>query len=122
MSAHNSLIASYADHHLAIVEIDRLQSAGFDVRKLWLVAQGHPTTPSSVPVVGSLGDLDVPLFDCIPEKDLVDYEAELKAGRWLLVAHGSPDEIALVQNLAESTHPTSWDGMADSAVYYGCGD
>lgn len=122
MSAHNSFIASFADHRLAVVEIDRLQRAGFDIGKLRLVAQGYPVAAGGVPVAASLGDLDVPLVDCIPEKDLVDYEAELKAGRWLLVAHGSPDEIALVQNLAEETHPTSWDGAADSAVYYGCGD
>lgn len=122
MSAHNSLVASYADHHLAVIELDRLQNAGFDMNKLWLVAQGYPIAVNSVPVVASLGELDSPVVDCIPEEDLVDYEAELKAGRWLLVAHGSPDEIAVVQNLAESTHPTSWDGVADSTVYYGCAD
>lgn len=122
MSAHNSLVASYADHHLAVVEIDRLENAGFDMSKLWLVAQGHPVTASGVSVVASLGELDAPVVDCIPEKDVVDYEAELKAGRWLLVAHGSPEEIAVVQNVAESTHPTGWDGVADSTVYYGCAD
>jgi hypothetical protein len=122
MSAHNSLIASYADHRLAVVEIDRLRNAGFDTGKLRLVAQGYPIAAGGVPVVASLGELDVPLVDCIPEEDLVDYEAELKAGRWLLVAHGSPEDIAMVQDVAETTHPTSWDGKADSTVYYGCAD
>jgi len=122
MSAHNSLVATYADHHLARVDIDKLRGAGFDLGKLRLVAQGYPIAVDGVPVVASLGELEPPWFECIPEHDLVDYEAELKAGRWLLVAHGSPDEIELARDVAESTHPTGWDGVADTAVYYGCAD
>ena len=122
MSDHNSLVASYADHRLALTEIERLRTAGFDLNKLWLVARERPAVAQGVSVVASLGDLDLPLFDCIPEKDLADYEAEVQAGRWLLLAHGSPEEIELAHTLAESTHPTGWDGVADSTVYYGCAD
>lgn len=122
MSAHNSLVASYADHHLALTEIEQLRNAGFDLNKLRLVARERPEAAHGVAVVPSLGDLDLPLFDCIPEKDWSDYEAEVSAGRWLLLAHGSPEEIELAHRLAESTHPTTWDGAADSTVYYGCTD
>lgn len=123
MSAHNSLVATYADHHLVKVEIDRLHSMGFDLHKLHVVAPArHPQEVEGVPVVESLGDLDLDVCECIPEDDLVDYESELKAGRWILVAHGTPDEIEHVRQVAEATHPTSWDGVADATVYYGCAD
>ena len=122
MSAHNSLVATYADHHLARVDIDKLQSAGFDMNHLRLVAHGYPIAVPGVPVLNSLGDLELPLFDCIPEGDLVDYEAALDAGRWILVAHGSPAEIDQAWQVAEATHPTNWEGVADATVYYGCAD
>jgi hypothetical protein len=122
MSAHNSLVATYADHHLARVDIDKLRTAGFDMRKLRLVARGYPIAVENVPVLASLGELDPDLCECIPESDLVDYEAELHAGRWLLVTHGTPEEIEQARRLAESTHVTSWDGVADATVYYGCAD
>jgi hypothetical protein len=122
MSAHNSLVATYADHHLARVDIDKLHHAGFDLSKLRLVAQGYPIAVDSVPVLASLGQLDLNLCECIPEEDIVDYESELKAGRWILVAHGTPDEIEQARNIAESTHSPSWDGVADATIYYGCAD
>jgi hypothetical protein len=122
MSAHNSLVATYANHRLARVDIDKLQSAGFDMNKLCLVVQGYPIGMNGIPVVESLGALDAALFECIPEEDLVDYESELKAGRWILVAHGTREEIDQAWHVAESTHATSWDGVADATVYYGCND
>jgi hypothetical protein len=123
MSAHNSLVATYADSRLATVDIDKLHSVGFDMHKLHLVAKHrHPASVDGVPVVESLAALDLEICDCIPEQDLVGYESELEAGRWILVAHGSPDEIEQARYVAESTHPTSWDGVADTAVYYGCAD
>lgn len=123
MSAHNSLVATYVNHALAQMEVARLHQAGFDMSKLHLVAQNrHPVSVYGVPVVESLGELDPEICDCIPEGDLVDYESELRAGRWILVAHATPGEIDEVRDLAESAHPTSWDGVADSTVYYGCRD
>lgn len=122
MSAHNSLVATYADHRLAQVDIDKLHHAGFDMNKLRLVAQDDPGAMDGVPVVASLGQLDLALCECIPEQDLVAYESELKAGRWILVAHGTPDEIEQARSIAESTHSPSWDGVADAAIYYGCAD
>ena len=123
MSAHNSLVATYADHALAQMEIARLAQAGFDMSKLRLVAQdNHPVSVYGVPVVESLGALAPDICECIPEGDLVDYESELRSGRWILVAHATPAEIDQVRDLAETAHPTSWDGVADSTVYYGCID
>lgn len=122
MSVHNSLVATYADHHLARVDIDKLQHLGFDLSNLRLVARGYSIAVDSVPVVASLGELDLALCECIPEEDIVGYEAELKAGRWILVAHGTPDEIEQAKEVAESTHAPSWDGRADATVYYGCAD
>lgn len=122
MSAHNSLVATYADHHLARVDIGKLHHAGFDMGKLHLVAQGYPIAVDGVSVAASLGQLDLVLCECIPEGDIVDYESELKAGRWILVAHGTPAEIEQARNIAELTHSPSWDGVADVTVYYGCAD
>jgi len=37
-------------------------------------------------------------------------------------AQGSPDEIEQAKRIADCTHPASWVGLAEAAVYYDCTD
>lgn len=125
MSMHNSFVASYAHHGLAEIDIEKMQNAGFDMGKLRIVAHKpyHIAEQRQlVPVLSSFGELDTEFFACIPEEDIVDFEAELGTGHLFIIAHGSPDEIEQAKRIAESSHHTSWDGQADAAVYYGCAD
>ncbi|MBT9613462.1 MAG: hypothetical protein IV108_09390 [Burkholderiales bacterium] len=125
MSMHNTFVATYAQQHLAEIDLEKMQSAGFDMHKLRIVSH-HPNRMVKqqrlAPVLGSFGELDAAFFGCIPEEDIVNFEAELGTGRLFIVAHGSPDEIEQAKRIADSTHPASWDGLAEAAVYYGCTD
>lgn len=125
MSMHNTFVATYAQQHLAEIDFAKMQHAGFDPNRLRIVTH-HPDRLAkplrSAPVLGSFGELEDEYFGCIPDVDLVDFEAELGTGRLFIVAHGSPEEIEQAKRIADSTHQPSWDGLADAAVYYGCAD
>lgn len=125
MSMHNTFVATYAQPRLAEIDLDKMQQAGFDLGKLRIVTHDPERIAEQrriAPVLGSFGDLDQDFFGCIPEQDLVDFEAELGTGHLFIVAHGEPEEIEQAKRIAESTHPTSWDGQADASIYYGCQD
>ncbi len=125
MSLHNTFVAAYAQQHLAETDLQKMKKAGFDLNKLRIVTH-HPERLGKqqriAPVLSSFGELDAAYFGCIPEQDIVDYEAGLGTGRLFIVAHGSPEEIEQAKRIADSTHQPSWDGLADAAVYYGCAD
>lgn len=125
MSLHNTFVATYAQPRLAEIDIEKMQKAGFDLLKLRIVTQNPERIVEQrrlAPVLGSFAELDEDFFGCIPEQDIADYEAELGTGHLFLVAHGAPDEIEQAKRIADSTHPSSWDGQADATIYYGCGD
>lgn len=122
MSEHNSLVATYASHGLAKATIRKLQAAGFDLNKLAIVTGDEDLSLSGAAVVSDLSDIGSDQLSCIPREYIPNYEAELKAERLLLVAHGTPDEISKARNVINSTHPEGWDGNVGCAVYYGCMD
>ena len=125
MSLHNTFVATYAQPHLAEIDIEKMQKAGFDLHQLRIVTQNPEligTQRRLAPVLGSFAELDEDFFGCIPENDIADFEAELGTGHLFLVAHGAPEDIEQAKRIADSTHPTSWDGRADATIYYGCMD
>ena len=125
MSLHNTFVATYAHHKMAELDIENMQNAGFDMQKLRIISHKpyHIAEQRRIaPVLNSFGELEAAFFACIPEQDIVDFEAELGTGRLFIVAHGSPEEIEQAKRIADAIHPTSWDGLADAAVYYGCND
>lgn len=125
MSAHNSFVANYIDSKLAELDLEKIQSAGFDMSKFRIISRYKAPSAkrySPLPVLHSFGDLDVDFIECIPEEDLVDYESELATGHLFVVAHGLPEEVEQAKRVADATHPASWDGIAESTVYYGCAD
>lgn len=123
-SMHNTFVVTYAQPPLAEIDLDKLLKAGYHIHKLRIesCASRLAEQQQRAPVLGSFGELDADLFGCILEDDIVNFEAELDTGRLFIVAHGSPDEIEQAKHIADSTHPASWDGRAEAAVYYGCSD
>jgi len=119
MSAHNSLVATYAKPRLAEADIRKLQQAGFDMQHLSVVGH-HPM--GSIPVADGFDSLDNTVCECIPPDLLRDYTAEMDAGRTVLIAHGDADEITHAQRIIAGNNPENWDSSADYTLYYGCGD
>ncbi|WP_254510236.1 DUF1269 domain-containing protein [Anatilimnocola floriformis] len=56
-------------------------------------------------VLGGLSALGAALYSIgIPNDSVVQYESEVKTGKLLLVAHGTPDEVALAKDILEMAH------------------
>lgn len=125
MSEHNSLVASFANHHLARTTVEKLHKAGFDMRKLSIVGKNRPDITGEwegAAVIDGLSVLDAEQYNCIPRESVLDHEAELDVDRLLLVAHGTPDEISRAKVVIDTAHPDGWDGNVGCTVYYGCTD
>ncbi|MGP0068618.1 MAG: general stress protein [Isosphaeraceae bacterium] len=59
-------------------------------------------------VFGGLSALGAGLYSIgIPTKSVLQYETELKNGKLLLVAHGSPDEVERAKDLLNQSHAES---------------
>jgi len=57
-------------------------------------------------VVGGLSALGAGLFSIgIPKDSVVEYESALKSDKFLLMAHGSADEVARARDIMQMTHP-----------------
>jgi len=124
MSLNNSIVATYANDGLVKADARRLRTAGFDMRKLTVAGKDWQGVGEleDIAVVDEFGALNPELIDCIPQEDIHAYEEELKAGRLLLVAYGTADEITQAKGIIDLAHPEDWGGRADATVYYGCSD
>ena len=125
MSENISLVATYANHGLAKNTTRKLHIAGFDMSKLSIVSNDRNGTGGELEgaaVLDRLDALNEAQYACIPRERVLDYEAELKTDRLLLVAHGTVDEIAQAKSIVDSTHPDGWNGSVGCAIYYGCAD
>lgn len=58
-------------------------------------------------VVGGLSALGAGLYSIgIPKDSIVNYEAAVKADKFLLLAHGTAEEVAKARDILQTTHPT----------------
>ena len=56
-------------------------------------------------VVGGLSAIGAGLYSIgIPEDSIVEYETHIKAGKYVVIAHGSPDEVTKSQATLAATH------------------
>src|SRR5512135_1459484 len=106
MSAHNSLIATYAKTSAAEADIEKLHHLGFSKHQLAIVGT---RSIKDATAVDSFSGLDSAVNACIPKEDADAFEAEAEAGRIVLVAHGTADEIAQAQGVVASPQPINWD-------------
>jgi hypothetical protein len=57
-------------------------------------------------VLGGLSALGAGLYSIgIPKDSIVQYEAALKADKFLVLAHGTADEVAKARGILQTTHP-----------------
>ena len=57
-------------------------------------------------VVGGLSALGAGLYSIgIPKNSVVKYELALKSDKFLLLAHGTTDEVAKARDIMQTTHP-----------------
>ena len=57
-------------------------------------------------VVGGLSVLGAALYSMgIPKNSIVTYETALKSDKFLLVAHGTAEEVAKARDILQTTHP-----------------
>jgi uncharacterized membrane protein len=57
-------------------------------------------------VVGGLSALGAGLYSIgIPKDSVLQYETALKSDKFLLLAHGTVDEVAQARNILQTTHP-----------------
>jgi hypothetical protein len=57
-------------------------------------------------VAGGLSAIGAGLYSIgIPKNSVVEYESALKADKFLLLAHGTAEEMATVKGIMLSTHP-----------------
>jgi hypothetical protein len=60
----------------------------------------------SAVVVGGVGALGAGLYSAgIPKDSIVKYETALKTDQFLLIAHGTAEEVAKAKDIIETTHP-----------------
>jgi hypothetical protein len=69
-------------------------------------------------VVGGLSAIGAGLFSIgIPKDSILRYEVALKADKYLLIAHGSADEVAKAREIIQQTSPVEVNVHAgDKAV------
>jgi hypothetical protein len=57
-------------------------------------------------VVGGLSAIGAGLYSIgIPKNSVVEYEAALKSDKFLLLAHGTAEEVANARDILQTTHP-----------------
>ncbi len=61
-------------------------------------------------VVGGLSALGAALYSVgIPKDSVLKYETALKAEKFLLVAHGTAEEVARARKIIQTTRPAEFD-------------
>jgi uncharacterized membrane protein len=80
---------------------------------VWMVA-----ALEGAAVVGGLSALGAGLYSIgIPKKSIVQYETSLKAGKYMLVVHGTADEVTRAKSILASAGATETDlHLAEAAV------
>jgi len=75
----------------------------------------------SAAVVGGLSALGAGLYSIgIPKDSIISYEAAIKSDKFLVVAHGTPDEINRAKEILEGTSAERMDvHMAHAATIVG---
>jgi len=64
----------------------------------------------SAVVVGGVSALGAGLYSMgIPKDSIVKYETALKTDQFLLIAHGTAEEVAKAKEIIETTHPVQYE-------------
>lgn len=88
----NSIVAIFSQQSAAEGTFKTLQEAGFPIDRLAIVGQG-----ASGALRAALSSLEV------SEDRIVKLEASIKAGKFLLIAYGTGDEVQGAYNLMQNS-------------------
>jgi hypothetical protein len=73
-------------------------------------------------VVGGLSALGAGLYSIgIPKDSIVRYETALKADKFIVLAHGTAEEVSNARNIIETTHPLEFDLHVPEHAFSGSG-
>ena len=100
----NAIVALYLTHNEAEEAVRELHKSGFDMQKLSIVGMDYPTDGVVVgwiagalegaAVFGSVSALGAGLYSVgIPKRSAIEYETQIKAGKFVVIVHGSPGEV-----------------------------
>ena len=125
----NSVAAVFSQHSGAENAVKELKDGGFDVKKLSIIGSDYHSEENVVGfyntgdrmmywgktgafwgglwgllVIGGVSALGAGLFSLgIPKDSVVKYEASIKAGKFLLIAHGTADEVQHARNILQNS-------------------
>ena len=100
----NAIVALYVTHNEAEEAVRELHKSGFDMQKLAIVGMDHPTDGEVVGWIagalegaaafGGVSALGACLYGVgIPKRSAIQYETQVRAGKFVVIAHGSPEEV-----------------------------
>jgi len=68
-------------------------------------------------VVGGLSALGAGLYSIgIPKDSIMQYEVAIRSGKYVVIAHGSADEVSHARQIIASTHPETSEGHSLSGI------
>lgn len=112
MSSSFTAIAVSDEHPRAEAAIEHLGKAGFEMKNLNIVGKGYHTDEKveGAVVVGGASELAAALYGlCIKKNSIIQYEADITADNFLVMAHGSEAEMNRAKDVLDGTNPTRMD-------------
>lgn len=116
----DSVVAVLNTHIEAAKTVKELQKAGFDMKKLSILGSDYAwiiCALEGAAVVRGLSPIGAALYTLytvgIPKDSILEYETSLKSNKFLVVAHGTTEEIDWARDILLGTE---W---AQAEVYQG---
>ena len=132
MPDNNAVVGIYNTHTEAEAAVKELQRSGFDMKKLSIVGKDYHTEEhvigyynagdrmmfwgklswiigalENAAVVGGFSALSAGLLSIgIPKNSVLDYEEAVKASKFLVIAHGTTDEVGKAKSVLETSGAT----------------
>ena len=98
MSETNSIVVVYRSHADAEAGLKELQRAGLDTKKLSILGKEY--------LVAGLSGVGVGLYSIgIAKNSILRYESALAADKFLLLAHGTAEEVIQAKDILRPTQP-----------------
>lgn len=105
--------AVYDTHQEAEKAVRSLQQAGFDMKKLSIVGKEYVGALAGTVVEGGLSAFGVGLFSIgIPQDSVLEYEAQVRAGKFVVIAHGTTEEV---RDIAAALRASNHHGLRNYA-------
>jgi hypothetical protein len=110
----SALIGTYNNQVQAEEVLKALERSGYDIKKLSIVGKDyHMEEHEGSTGVGGLGAVDRVLVNLgLPKASVVKYETLLKSDMYLLIAHGTREEVGKARDIMEQSQVTNTEVVA----------